>query len=185
MILELVTLALAAASDGEDSSEIDWTRWFDEIDWMRISLGMAPLSPQERMCLLLGETIPGNTIPTRYAIGCLLSGKGEVSAEEYLVKQRMIVQAFQAIHLGPSSTVFGANWFWKKVGQREFPDSTWMDIEVNGHKQAYPVSRISLATQRLARQLFVHFAGYDAAEGQRLSTYDVQCMVGPVRSQVP
>jgi len=176
MILELVTLALAAASDGEDSSEIDWTRWFDEIDWMRISLGMSPLSARERMHILLGNILPGNPFPTRYAIGNLLIKQGEV--EEYMVKQRMIVEAFK-------SEFKDFHWVWKKVSQREFPDSTWSDVEVGGHKQAYPISRISIATQRLAGQLFVHFVGCGIEERDELSTYAVQQMVLTPGLQVP
>jgi hypothetical protein len=57
--LTLISLALAAGSDGESSGEKTWEERFDALDAARREFFVPPLSAEERMRVLLGE-LPNN-----------------------------------------------------------------------------------------------------------------------------
>ena len=56
MIFELVTLALAVASDFEsDGNEQEWVRRFEEADTLRAQYGVPPLTAQDRFQWMIGR----------------------------------------------------------------------------------------------------------------------------------
>jgi len=54
-VLALASLALASASEGESPDEKAWIERFEAIDRRRAEFGIPPLSPRERMAMMLGK----------------------------------------------------------------------------------------------------------------------------------
>lgn len=54
-LLSLATLALASGSDREESSEEAWAERFLRCDALRTRFGIPPLTPGDRMKVLLGQ----------------------------------------------------------------------------------------------------------------------------------
>ena len=54
--LALISLGLAAASDGEETSESAWQERFQQIDDLRVLHGIPKLSARERMNCMLGRS---------------------------------------------------------------------------------------------------------------------------------
>jgi hypothetical protein len=151
--LALASLGFASVSDEEPILEEAWFQKFEEANRLRAELNIRPLTPKERMNILLGQFFPPWCgVSLRESVPTLIAA----FVPEYKGKGRL------------------KTWFWKEIGRQEIPESTWKNFEglkgLPSWMSSTDLHKMNGVIGERAKKMYVSWLGIHVRNGDPMDT---------------